>query len=152
MSWQNNRIQSAIDGTNPMVMKELKGGYLVFGDVQFLPGYCVLLPKREVASLNDLTLEERRHFLLDMSLVGDSILASTDAIRMNYDILGNTDKFLHAHIFPRYDWEKEERRKMPVWLYDQSNWFNPETAYNEAQHGALRGEILAHLNKNEELF
>ncbi len=30
MSWQDNRIQAAINGTNPMLMKELKGGYLVF--------------------------------------------------------------------------------------------------------------------------
>ena len=42
--WQDNRIQAAIDGTNPMVMAELPGGFAVFGDVQFLPGYCVLLP------------------------------------------------------------------------------------------------------------
>lgn len=147
MSWRDNRIQSAMNGTNPMVMRELKGGYLVFGDVQFLPGYCVLLPKREVASLNDLTMEERMQFLIDMSLIGDSLLASTSAIRINYDILGNTDQFLHAHIFPRYNWELEERRKMPVWLYDSSNWSNPDTAYNERQHGALRQEILEAFNQ-----
>lgn len=29
-NWQENRIQSAIDGTNPMVMAELTGGYAVF--------------------------------------------------------------------------------------------------------------------------
>lgn len=148
ISWQNNRIQAAINGTNPMLMKELKGGYLVFGDVQFLPGYCVLLPKREVASLNELTLEERSAFLLDMSIVGDSLLASTSAIRINYDILGNTDQFLHAHIFPRYAWESDARRKMPVWLYDACNWSNPETAYHEHRHRALRQQILATLNQH----
>lgn len=148
ISWQDNRIQAAINGTNPMLMKELKGGYLVFGDVQFLPGYCVLLPKREVASLNELTLEERSAFLLDMSIVGDSLLASTSAIRINYDILGNTDQFLHAHIFPRYAWESDARRKMPVWLYDAFNWSNPETAYHEHQHRALRQQILATLNQH----
>ncbi|EPC53659.1 diadenosine tetraphosphate (Ap4A) hydrolase-like HIT family hydrolase, partial [Lacticaseibacillus paracasei subsp. paracasei Lpp123] len=31
--WQDNRIQAAIDGTNPMVMAELPGGFAVFGDV-----------------------------------------------------------------------------------------------------------------------
>ena len=35
--WQDNRIQAAIDGTNPMVMAELPGGFAVFGDVQFYP-------------------------------------------------------------------------------------------------------------------
>lgn len=146
MGWQENRIQSAIDGSNPMVIKELTGGYAVFGDVQFLPGYCVLLPKREVYSLNDLTIKERTDFLVDMSLLGDAILASTDAIRINYDILGNTDAYLHAHVFPRFDWEVLERKKMPVWLYDKSNWSNEETAYTPEKHDALRTKILMNLN------
>lgn len=97
---------------------------------------------------NELTLEERSAFLLDMSIVGDSLLASTSAIRINYDILGNTDQFLHAHIFPRYAWESDARRKMPVWLYDASNWSNPETAYHEHRHRALRQQILATLNQH----
>ena len=46
MEWYENRILSAINGTNPMLIKELKGGYAVFGDVQFLPGYCAITKKR----------------------------------------------------------------------------------------------------------
>lgn len=148
MNWKNNRILSAINGTNPMLIKELRGGYVVFGDVQFLPGYCVLLPKREVQSLNDLSLEERTQFLRDMSVVGDAIIDVCNPLRINYDILGNTDKFLHAHIFPRYDWESEERRRMPVWLYDQSNWFNQETAYNSEKHDPIKNAILKYLDES----
>ena len=150
MEWYENRILSAINGTNPMLIKELKGGYAVFGDVQFLPGYCVLLPKKEVNSLNVLTLEEREQFLSDMSILGDAIIQSCTPIRVNYDILGNTDNFLHAHVFPRYEWESEERKKMPVWLYDSSNWHNKETAYNPIKHDEIRNSILEYLNKNYE--
>ena len=148
MEWYENRILSAINGTNPMLIKELKGGYAVFGDVQFLPGYCVLLPKKEVNSLNVLTLEEREQFLSDMSVLGDAIIQSCTPIRVNYDILGNTDNFLHAHVFPRYEWESEERKKMPVWLYDSSNWHNKETAYSPIKHDEIRNSILEYLNKN----
>ena len=133
-----------------MLIKELKGGYAVFGDVQFLPGYCVLLPKKEVNSLNVLTLEEREQFLSDMSILGDAIIQSCTPIRVNYDILGNTDNFLHAHVFPRYEWESEERKKMPVWLYDSSNWHNKETAYSPIKHDKIRNSILEYLNKNYE--
>ncbi len=56
MEWYENRVLSAKNGTNPMLIKELKGGYAIFRDVQFLPGYCVSLPKREVNSLNGLPL------------------------------------------------------------------------------------------------
>ena len=150
MEWYENRILSAINGTNPMLIKELKGGYAVFGDVQFLPGYCVLLPKKEVNSLNVLTLEEREQFLSDMSVLGDAIIQSCTPIRVNYDILGNTDNFLHAHVFPRYEWESEERKKMPVWLYDSSNWHNKETAYSPIKHDEIRNSILEYLNKNYE--
>ncbi|MGX4685421.1 HIT family protein [Vagococcus sp. JNUCC 83] len=147
MTWRENRIKSAQNGTNPMLVKEMTGGFLVFGDVQFLPGYCVLLPKREVNSLNDLSLKEREDFLVDMSIVGDALLSVCGATRVNYDILGNTDNYLHAHIFPRYDWEKDERRKMPVWLYDKSNWGNPDTAYREEKHGDIRSRIKNYLEK-----
>ena len=148
MEWYENRILSSKNGTNPMLIKELKGGYAVFGDVQFLPGYCVLLPKREVNSLNDLPLEEREQFLSDMSILGDAIIHSCNPIRVNYDILGNTDNYLHAHVFPRFKWEKEERRHMPVWLYDSSNWQKKETAYNPKQHDEIRNSILDYLNNH----
>ena len=148
MEWYENRILSAINGTNPMLIKELKGGYAVFGDVQFLPGYCVLLPKKEVNSLNDLPLEEREQFLSDMSILGYAIIHSCNPSRVNYDILGNTDKYLHAHVFPRFEWEKEERRCMPVWLYDSSNWQKKETAYNPRKHDEIRNSILDYLTNH----
>jgi len=67
---------------------------------------------------------------------------------LQQNLLGNTDKFLHAHIFPRYNWESEERKKMPVWLYDQSNWFDKETAYNSEKHDSMKNAILKYLDKS----
>lgn len=149
MHWKENRILSAKNGTNPMVIKELKGSYVVFGDVQFLPGYCVLLPKREVKLLNDLTIEERQDYLLDMSLVGDAMMKALNPTRVNYEILGNKDHFLHAHLFPRYEWEDEAVKYMPVWAYDASNWSNEETAYNADKHDEIRNKIK---NELEQLY
>lgn len=74
--WQDNRIQAAIDGTNPMVMAELPGGFAVFGDVQFLPGYCVLLPKQNITDLNHLEEPARTLFLQSMAQLGDAVLAA----------------------------------------------------------------------------
>lgn len=149
MNWKENRILSAKNGTNPMVIKELKGSYVVFGDVQFLSGYCVLLPKREVRLLNDLTIEERQDYLLDMSLVGDAMIKVLNPTRVNYEILGNKDHFLHAHLFPRYEWEDESVRYMPVWAYDASNWSNKETAYDPDKHDEIRNKIK---NELEQLY
>jgi len=47
-------------------------------------------------------------------------LEVTGAARINYEILGNSEKALHAHIIPRYEAESEELKKGPVWFYDWS--------------------------------
>lgn len=147
MKWYENRIASAINGTNPMVMAELKGGYAVLGDVQFLPGYSVLLPKRNVSSLNELDISERIAFLRDMSILGDAILYACKAQRINYDILGNTDNFLHAHVFPRYETEDYQRLKKPVWLYSPDHWHDSKYRYNPQKHDQLRNKITSYLLK-----
>ena len=143
--WQDDRIQAALDGQNPMVMAELPGGFAVFGDVQFLPGYSVLLPKREVGSLNELSKREQSLFLQSMATLGDAILTACEPLRVNYDILGNTDHFLHAHVFPRYQSEVPERLAKPVWLYDPSYWRDPQYQYEPSQHDVIRQRITAAL-------
>jgi len=114
VNWRDNRIESAAQGYNPTVIARMKSGFAVIGDTQFLPGYCVLLGYPKVGSLNDLPVGRRLDFLQDMTLVGDAIMSVCKPDRINYEILGNTDAFLHAHIFPRYHWEDESRRRSPV--------------------------------------
>lgn len=118
----------------------LKTRVYVAGDVQFLPGYCLLLPDPVVASLNELDTEARTAYLLDMARLGDAVLQATGAVRMNYEILGNSEPELHCHLFPRYASEPDDKRRMPVWFYDWKN----ALPYAEDPHGALR-KAIAHL-------
>ncbi len=146
--WRNDRIGSAERGANPMVIARMRSGFAVIGDTQFLPGYCVLLASPRVDRLNDLPLEVRGRFLLDMSLLGEAIERAClgDGLqRMNYEILGNTDAFLHAHLFPRYRWEPTERAGSPVWLYPRDRWTDSRYGYNDEMHGALRARIADEL-------
>jgi len=109
--WKSDRIASALKGENPTVITRMKSGFVVLADPQFLPGYCILLSYPKVFSLNDLNLSQRWDFLLDMSLIGDALIeVCSPVIRINYDILGNTDNYLHAHITPRYEWEGEAKK------------------------------------------
>ncbi|MGE5579270.1 MAG: HIT family protein [Bacillota bacterium] len=144
-SWKDDRLESAVQGQNPTVLLRMKSGFAVIGDTQFLPGYCLLLAYPKVGSLNDLSLEQRTDFLLDMSLLGDAIHAVCKLLRVNYEILGNTDPFLHAHVFPRYAWEEESRRKSPVWLYPQENWTLDEYQFSPEKHGDLKGRLTSAL-------
>ena len=120
---------------------KMKSGIAHIGDVQFLPGYCVLFADPQVASLNDLTLHQRTDFLLDMGLLGDAILSVCNPVRINYGILGNSHPHLHAHLFPRYDWEPAELRKRNVWRYPEEYW-NKEYAFDPAKHGDMRNRLI----------
>jgi len=137
MSLISQRVEMARNGTNDKVICRLASGWVVMGDVQFLPGYCLLLPDPVVSSLNDLDAEARGTYLLDMAHIGDAVLQATGAVRMNYEILGNSEPELHCHLFPRYAAEPEEKRKMPVWFYD----WKTAPPYTEQKHGGLRLRI-----------
>ncbi|NYH12433.1 HIT family protein [Pseudomonas moraviensis] len=137
MSLISQRVEMARNGTNDKVICRLASGWVVMGDVQFLPGYCLLLPDPVVPSLNDLDAEARATYLLDMAHIGDAVLQATGALRINYEILGNSEPELHCHLFPRYATEPEEKRKMPVWFYD----WKTAHPYTEQEHGGLRLRI-----------
>jgi diadenosine tetraphosphate (Ap4A) HIT family hydrolase len=114
----HRRVEAARQGNNSTVICRVLSGWVVLGDVQFLQGYSLLLPDPVVPDLNALKQKQRTQFLQDMTVVGDALLKVTDAMRINYEILGNGEAALHAHIFPRYATEPEEKRRKPVWFYD----------------------------------
>ncbi|NLF06103.1 MAG: diadenosine tetraphosphate hydrolase [Actinomycetales bacterium] len=150
MDWRDDRIRSAARGMNPTVLAELESGYAVIGDVQFLPGYCVLLGKDPSAkALAEMPRKERVQFLADADLLATAVEnacrdANTAFRRVNIDILGNADAFVHAHVWPRYEWEPPELVRRPVWLYDPASWKNPATALGD-QHDDLRASITGQL-------
>jgi diadenosine tetraphosphate (Ap4A) HIT family hydrolase len=139
----HQRVELARTGQNPTVLAHLESGWAVIGDVQILNGYCLLLPDPVVPTLNDLTLRQREIFLRDMSILGDAILDATSAARINYEILGNSDHALHAHVIPRYEAEPDEFRTGPVWFYDFAK--APRLNLENPSHQALKGKIEAAL-------
>ena len=128
------RVLLAQRGENPWVIGKLASGWAVMGDVQFLPGYCLLLSDPVVPSLNDLSESKRALFLQDMARIGDAVLQITGCYRVNYEILGNSEPELHAHIFPRYLSEAEDMRKRPAWFYD----WQSAPRYTAKEHDHLR--------------
>lgn len=114
----HRRVEEARQGINPAVICRVPSGWVVLGDVQFLQGYSLLLPDPVVPSLNALAMEQRTSFLQDMTVLGDALLEVTGAVRINYEILGNSEAALHAHVLPRFATEPEEKQRKPVWFYD----------------------------------
>jgi diadenosine tetraphosphate (Ap4A) HIT family hydrolase len=148
--WKQDRVGSALRGRNPTVLDRLTAGFAVIGDVQFLPGYCVLLTDDPgLGRLTDLPRPRRLEFLADMELLGEAVervCARRDPQfrRVNLEILGNTDPFLHAHVWPRYDWEPTKMVRQPVWRYPLENWLAEDTALG-TRHDALRASLVAEI-------
>ena len=114
----HRRVEEAQQGRNPFVVCRTPSGWVVFGDTQILPGYSILLSDPVMPDLNALSIKDRTVFLKDMSIIGDALLEVTGAALINYEILGNADRALHAHIIPRYANEPDETRRKPIWFSD----------------------------------
>jgi diadenosine tetraphosphate (Ap4A) HIT family hydrolase len=150
--WRADRIGSALRGENPTVLRRLSAGFAVIGDVQFLPGYAVLLvDDPSVERLSELPRARRTAFLSDMDRLGEAVERACARLdpgfrRVNLEILGNTDTFLHAHVWPRYSWEPADRVGLPVWLYPRERWTDKSHALGP-RHDALREAIGEELDR-----
>lgn len=113
------QVEAARAGMETALICQVPSGWVVLCAMQYLSGYCILLPDPVVPSLNDLTHQQRARYLCDMSIVGDALLEATEAHRINYAILGNSDRALHAHIVPRYLHEPDQFRWNTPWSYPQ---------------------------------
>ncbi len=150
--WRNDRIGNAHQGRNPTVLRRLDQGFAVIGDRQFLPGYSVLLTDDpSVTRLSDLPRARRIAYLGDMERLAEAVERACRRLdpafrRVNIEILGNTDPYLHAHIWPRYAWEPADRVRLPVWLYAEEYWRGSEYALGP-RHDGLRAAIGEELDR-----
>jgi len=136
------RVAQARQGRNPYVICRMPSGWLVIGDVQPLPGYCLLLADPVVESLNALDPPARAAYSLDTIRIGDALLALTDAWRINYETLGNSEPALHTHIIPRYRSERDDKRGRPAWVgYD----WRTSRKFDPAADGPFVERLRRHL-------
>ena len=138
------RVAAARRGENPYVITRMPSGWLVIGDVQPLPGYCLLLADPVVESPNHLSEADRVRYSLDVLRIGDALLAVTGAHRINYLTLGNLEPALHTHIIPRYLSEPAEKRHAsPFQAYDWATARRFDAAADRAFIDAMRARLSA---------
>lgn len=111
-------VEACRAGTHPSLVAKMASGWVIMGEMQVIPGYCLLLPDPVVPHLNALTGEDRAQFLADMAKLGDVVLDVTGAARINYEMLGNLEPALHAHVIPRHEDEPINLKAKPIWFYD----------------------------------
>ncbi|KAA1427357.1 diadenosine tetraphosphate hydrolase [Nocardioides antri] len=152
--FRDDRVGTALAGTNPTVLRRMRAGFAVIGDVQHLPGYCVLITDTPGADqLIDLPPERQLLFLEDMAILGRTVAAvcarrDPQFRRVNLEIQGNTDAFLHAHVTPRYEWEPPEIVGWPPALHHWTRLMaDPSTRQLGPEHDELRQELAEELDR-----
>lgn len=147
-----DRVGTALAGTNPTVLRRLRAGFAVIGDVQHLPGYCVLITDTPgVDQLVDLPPGRQVAFLEDLAVLGRAVAAVCGRRdpayrRINLEIQGNTDAFLHAHVTPRYHWEPSDVVGWPAALHHWTGRVGPEHVLGP-QHDGLRADLVAEIDR-----
>jgi diadenosine tetraphosphate (Ap4A) HIT family hydrolase len=127
----------------PPAVGRLRSGWVVMGERQVLPGYCLLLPDPVVPDLNALQGEARSEFMADMAALGDALKSVSGALRINYAIFGNVEPALHAHLFPRQADEPQAMRSAQPWALD----WNAAPGFDPARHQEFKDRLLQELQR-----
>lgn len=91
-----------LDGKPFNTIAELEVSHLAAGEETPVKGSCALFLKRHAVELYELSAGEAAAFMRDAQRASEAIHGVTNAVKMNYEIHGNTIPHLHMHLFPRY--------------------------------------------------
>ena len=82
----------------------------MMGERAPMRGYAWMPLRRHAVELHDLGDDEGSAFMRDVRRASRAIAAATGAVKLNYEVHGNTVPHLHLHIFPRYEGDPFEGR------------------------------------------
>ena len=84
------------------VVAKLEGSWVTMQEAAPVPGYVCLVSQTHAVDLHDLPEAAAFLFMRDARKVSMALASVTRAVKMNYEIHGNSTPHLHMHFFPRY--------------------------------------------------
>jgi len=84
------------------VIAELDSAWVTMQEFAPVAGYACLVSKIHAVELHDLSEDEALRFMRDARRVSSAVASATNAVKINYEIHGNSLPHLHMHFFPRY--------------------------------------------------
>jgi diadenosine tetraphosphate (Ap4A) HIT family hydrolase len=84
------------------IVARLPSSWLTMSEAAPMVGYACLVSQIHAVELHDLSESEVSSFMRDAWRVSSSLASATGAVKLNYEIHGNTLPHLHMHFFPRY--------------------------------------------------
>jgi diadenosine tetraphosphate (Ap4A) HIT family hydrolase len=87
-----------------MLIKELEHSWVeCYEEAQGrLFGKCHVLSKKHSEHFYDMSIEDMSNFMSDVQRAAKALHTVTGAVKINYEIHGNSMPHLHVHLFPRY--------------------------------------------------
>lgn len=120
------------------IIATLQSSWLTMSEDAPMRGYVCLVSRIHAVELHDLTEEQAAIFMADVRNVSSALARVTGAVKLNYEIHGNTLPHLHMHFFPRYMGDPFEGRAIEPWRVRQP-------VYAPGQFSELRDHLLVAL-------
>jgi diadenosine tetraphosphate (Ap4A) HIT family hydrolase len=92
------------------VVAKLDASWATMQEMAPVRGYVCLVSQMHAVELHDLPEAAALGFMRDCQKVSKALKAATGAVKLNYEIHGNTLPHLHMHFFPRYRGDRFEGR------------------------------------------
>ena len=84
------------------IVAEFESSWVTMGEAAPVRGYVCLVSRIHAVDLHDLPEASAAAFTRDAWKVSRAIASVTGAVKMNYEIHGNSLPHFHMHFFPRY--------------------------------------------------
>jgi diadenosine tetraphosphate (Ap4A) HIT family hydrolase len=109
-----------------------------------MPGYVCLVSRVHVIELHELSATQAADFMQDIQQVSKALSTVTAAVKLNYEIHGNTLPHLHMHFFSRYAGDPFEGRAIEPRRATQP-------VYAPGQYSAMRDRLVRALDECADL-
>lgn len=111
------RVKNLTKNIDPAFIHEFEDSYLVLGDHQYYQGYCVLILKKHIGDLTELSFIEQERFFKEGMKAAKLLKNYFKPYKMNYAVLGNEVEHVHLHLIPRYQDELKKAEEKHPWYY-----------------------------------
>ena len=101
------------------VVARLEASWVTMQEAAPIRGYVCLVSQTHAVELHDLPEEAAAAFMRDARRVSRAVAFVTGAVKMNYEIHGNSLPHLHMHFFPRYRGDQFEGQPIDPRLVSQ---------------------------------
>ena len=90
------------------IVATLEASWVTMQEAAPVSGYACLVSKLHAVELHDLPEAAAAAFMRDAQRVSRALKSAVGAVKLNYEIHGNTLPHLHMHFFPRYRGDRFE--------------------------------------------